>query len=81
MKFCECLRRCRQARIVNDTGYSEESTTFTDRWSARAQSDCSSGFADALTTVRSQQRAVTVTATHQGLPVSVKIAEVKCGAT
>ena len=60
----------------NDTGvFGVESTTFTDRWSARAQSDCYSGFADALTTVRSRSGAVTVTATHQGLPVSVKIAE------
>lgn len=60
-----------------------ERTTLTDGWWARAQADLAgrspsdrpSGFADALTTVRSRSGSITVTATHQGLPVSLKIAD------
>ncbi|GAB05844.1 hypothetical protein GOAMR_45_00420 [Gordonia amarae NBRC 15530] len=68
----------------NDTGvFVVERTTLTDSWWARAQSDltartqsdCSTGFAGALTTVRSRSGSITVTATHQGLPVSIKIAD------
>lgn len=52
-----------------------ESTTLSDRWWAQTPSDCASGFVDTLTTVRSRSGAITVTATHQGLPVSIKIAD------
>lgn len=59
-----------------------ERTTLTDSWWARAQDHLtarsrsdSTGFADVLTTVRSRSGSITVTATHQGLPVSIKIAD------
>jgi hypothetical protein len=69
-------------RHNNDTGVFglKKGATLTDQWWARSQGDCSSGFADALATVRSRSGAVTVTATNQGLPVSIKISddEMRC---